>query len=63
MWPNPQFPVDLITFTKEILNGKHNYSCSGSNKNMASNPNEIKDTESLRNFELKIKNFLTENIN
>ena len=22
MWPNPQFPADLITFTKEILNGK-----------------------------------------
>ena len=19
MWPNPQFPVDLVTFTKEIL--------------------------------------------
>ena len=22
MWPNLQFPVDLVTFTKEILNGK-----------------------------------------
>ena len=22
MWPNPQFPADLITFTDEILNGK-----------------------------------------
>ena len=22
MWPNPQFPAGLITFTKEILNGK-----------------------------------------
>ena len=22
MWPNPQFPADLVTFTKEILNGK-----------------------------------------
>ena len=22
MWPNPQFPVDLVTFTEEILNGK-----------------------------------------
>ena len=22
MWPNPQFPADLITFTGEILNGK-----------------------------------------
>ena len=22
MWPNPQFPVDLVTFTEEILHGK-----------------------------------------
>ena len=22
MWPNPQFAADLVTFTKEILNGK-----------------------------------------
>ena len=22
MWPNPQFPAVLITFTEEILNGK-----------------------------------------
>ena len=22
MWPNPQFPADLITFTEELLNGK-----------------------------------------
>ena len=22
MWPNPQFPVDLVTFTQEILHGK-----------------------------------------
>ena len=22
MWPNPQFPVDLVTFTEDILNGK-----------------------------------------
>ena len=21
MWPNPQFPVDLVTFTEKILNG------------------------------------------
>ena len=25
MWPNPQFPVDLVTFTEEILNGKLNF--------------------------------------
>ena len=22
MWPIPQFPADLVTFTEEILNGK-----------------------------------------
>ena len=22
MWPNPQFPAGLVTFTEEILNGK-----------------------------------------
>ena len=27
MWPNPQFPADLVTFTEEIINGKvHLYS-------------------------------------
>ena len=29
MWPNPQFPADLVTFTEEIFNGKLNL-CSGS---------------------------------
>ena len=27
MWPNPQFPVVLVTFTKEILHGKLYFSC------------------------------------
>ena len=26
--PNPQFPADLVTFTKENLNGKLHFSCS-----------------------------------
>ena len=25
MWPNPQFPADLVTFAEEILNGKLRY--------------------------------------
>ena len=25
MWPNVQFPTDLVTFTEEILNGKLNF--------------------------------------
>ena len=29
MWPNPQFPADLVTFTEEILNGKLHFLCSG----------------------------------
>ena len=28
MWPNPQFPADLVTFTEEILNGKLPFLCS-----------------------------------
>ena len=28
MWPNPQFPADLVTFTEEILNGKLYSLCS-----------------------------------
>ena len=30
MSPNPQFPVDLVTFTEEILNGKLHFLCSTS---------------------------------
>ena len=28
MEPNPQFPVDLVKFTEEILNGKLRFLCS-----------------------------------
>ena len=28
MWPNPQFPADLVTFAEEILNGKLHFLCS-----------------------------------
>ena len=28
MWPNPQEPADLVTFTEEILNGKLQFLCS-----------------------------------
>ena len=28
MWPNSQFPADLVTFTDEILNGKLQFLCS-----------------------------------
>ena len=29
MWPNRQFSADLVTFTKEILNGKLLFLCTG----------------------------------
>ena len=28
MWPIPRIPVDLVTFTEEILNGKLHFLCS-----------------------------------
>ena len=28
MWPNPQFPADLVTLIEEILNGKLHFLCS-----------------------------------
>ena len=28
MWPNPDFPADLVTFTGEILNWKFHFLCS-----------------------------------
>ena len=28
MWPNPQFPADLVLFIEEILNGKLHFLCS-----------------------------------
>ena len=29
MWPNPQFPADLVTFTEETRKGKLDFLCSG----------------------------------
>ena len=28
MWPNPQFPADLVTYTEEILDEKLDFLCS-----------------------------------
>ena len=37
MWPNPQFPTDLVTFTEETLNGKLHFLCSESFYRMPEN--------------------------
>ena len=29
MCPNPQFPIDLVKFTEEIINGKLHFLCGG----------------------------------
>ena len=29
MWPNSQFPAELVTFTEKILNEKLHFLCSG----------------------------------
>ena len=29
MWPNPQIPADLVTFTEETLKRKLHFLCSG----------------------------------
>ena len=31
MWPNPEFPADLVLFAEEILNEKLHFLCSGKN--------------------------------
>ena len=39
MWPNPQFPADLVTFTEEILNWKLHFMCNViSQKSSSCNP-------------------------
>ena len=49
MWPNPQFPAGLVTFTEEILNGKLHFfavAASGTNPRTA-----------VKKFYIKMLNF------
>ena len=41
MWPNPQFPADMFTFTEEILNRKLHFLCGGSDSRLSSNSNKF----------------------
>ena len=50
MWPNPQFPADLSTFTEEILNGKLNFLCSV-NPNVTRLKMHMKQVYNLRKTE------------
>ena len=42
MWPNPQFPADLVTFTVEILNEKLHFLCSVCGKAILENCGTLK---------------------
>ena len=42
MWPNPQFPADLVKFTENILNGKLQFLCSFSVQSRRSVPGKKK---------------------
>ena len=50
MWPNPQFPVDLLTFTEQILNEKLYLLCSDAKLSVRDNKrrNLPKSIESLK---------------
>ena len=41
MCANPQFPANLVTFTREILNGKIHFLCSVESKVNIQNPNYL----------------------
>ena len=47
MWPNPQFPADLITFTEEILNAKLRFLCSDSYNKPSTNLTSIEFYHSI----------------
>ena len=51
MWPNLQFPADLVTYIEEILNGKLHFLCSEISCNHTS---RLGDSE--KKHENKIKN-------
>ena len=52
MWPNPQFPADVVTFTEEILDGKLHFLCYETKKNLASgNAGETRAAEKKTLFD------------
>ena len=52
MWPNPQFPADLITFTENIFNGRLHVFVQCNVKGMQSSKNFLNQFE---NFKSKLK--------
>ena len=58
MWPNPLETADLVTFTEEILNGKHQFLCSVNNLKFFFTCFSEKLKSYLSNFCTKIKNAL-----
>ena len=49
MWPKPQFPRDLVTFTEEIINGKL-HSCEALDLMPQNNLVTVKPTEARNRY-------------
>ena len=57
MWPNPQFPADLITLSEEILNGKLYFLYSGTSASL-----QFVDVFMMYRSTALVENGLTKNI-
>ena len=53
MWPNPQFPIDLVTFTEEILNWKLHFLCSESFYRMPENLRKLCISTKFRHQDIR----------
>ena len=53
MWPNPQFPADLVPFTEEILNGKLHFLRSVSS-NLQPSPDNFNEGQKNAKIPLEI---------
>ena len=47
MWPNPQVPADLVTFTEEIPNVKLHFLCRDE---VAEGERKLNEAEKLKDF-------------
>ena len=58
MWPNLQFPADLVAFTEEIPNGKHHFLSSVSD---LKNTKQFNPSHANFPFMYPLENFWSEN--
>ena len=58
MWPNPQFPADMVTFTERILNRKPYFLCSDASENMGCFLVRIFRHVNAQKWRFRLKGFL-----